>query len=127
MNVYEPENSDVLEWIASASPKEWPASDWDFYVCNGRNDQLILEKANDPNLEHRVFFVHCLYHIVGDYFLWNSSNEKFRKRIDQLMACVDEASSIEVTKWLVETEDLLSAKSEFVQNYWIGFMFFDKL
>ena len=45
MNIYEPDNIDVLNWLENDD--KWPASDWDYYVMNGKNDDLVYNLAND--------------------------------------------------------------------------------
>jgi len=126
MNIYDPNNSDVIEWISSGSSiHQWPESDWDYYVCNGKNDLLILQMAEDAECQHRAFFVHCLYHLVGDYYLWNPSNNELRQRIEDLITKADEGSSEEVRAWAREAKELFSSNQKFIKNYWIGHLFFD--
>ena len=44
-NIYEPDNEDVLFWLAHN--EKWPDPDWDLYVVNGKNDDLVFQLAND--------------------------------------------------------------------------------
>ena len=44
-NIYEPDKEDILFWLAHN--EKWPDPDWDLYVVNGKNDDLVFQLAND--------------------------------------------------------------------------------
>ena len=55
-NIYEPDNEDVLFWLAHN--EKWPDPDWDLYVVNGKNDDLVFQLANDKACPEQEFFLH---------------------------------------------------------------------
>lgn len=82
-NIYEPDNEDVLFWLAHN--EKWPDSDWDLYVVNGKNDDLVFQLANDKACPEQEFFLHCLYYFVGEVYISNDM-KKYRERIDNLFS-----------------------------------------
>lgn len=121
-NIYEPDNKDVLKWINNESFK-WPASDWDYYVMNGKNDELVFNLANDRNCTKRNFFIQCLYYLVGEYFNNKASDPQKKLRIDHLLNMVDVSSSEEVIKWKQRTLSLLTGNLDFNANFWLDHIF----
>ena len=122
MNVYDPSPTDINEWLLTGDWK-WPEQDWDLYVINGHNDELIFQRANDDSGHQHAFFVHCLYHLVGDFVEWNSDNADIRARIDHLLDAVNDSSHSAVIKWKVETQAVLNGGMPFDLRYWINFLF----
>lgn len=118
-NVYEPDNEDILEWI-NAGGGNWPASDWDYYVMNGKNDSLVFQLANDVGCKEQEFFVHSLYYLVGDYFN-SKENPKKLTRINNLLSMVNDESCIEVISWKNKTEKLMNNEIEFDPIFWMNF------
>ncbi len=125
-DVYNPDEDDVQEWLASGKDK-WPTSDWDYYVMDGPNDLLVLQLANDLNCKQRLFFIHCLYYLVGDYFNSTKKDEPKRKRIENLLDQVDAATTPEVTAWRNETLSLLRGSLEFDSIYWLEHFIYGEL
>ncbi|NDJ57146.1 hypothetical protein GWD52_09105 [Enterobacteriaceae bacterium 4M9] len=121
-SVYEPDNEDILEWVNSGQAS-WPASDWDYYVANGKNDELIFKLANDHLCEKRDFFIHALYYLVGNYYNNGSVNKNEGIRIMKLLNQKDEGCSLEVILWKKDVDDLLSGKLTFDKEYWLHHMF----
>lgn len=121
-DIYNPDNVDILTWLNEVTDK-WPASDWDYYVMNGNNDELIFNFANDLNCRKRDFFIHSLYYLVGSYFNESIKNENKRSRISKLINKVNNNTSIEVRKWKQETLDLFCQKVTFNPHYWLNYMF----
>lgn len=121
-DMYTPDNIDILDWINEETDK-WPASDWDYYVMDGSNDELVFNLANDLNCKKRVFFIHSLYYLVGCYFNEFMKNENKRNRIFKLIDMVNSNTSFEVRKWKQETLDLFSQKITFTPYYWFNYMF----
>ena len=120
-NPHDPDNDDILQWLSDGG--SWPEQDWDWYVGNGKNDELILRLANDLTCKERAFFVHALYHIVGDYYEWNSEELTIRNRIDLLISNVSDSSHADVIEWKVMTMQLLAGEIPFVLDDWIHRLF----
>ncbi|WP_146534828.1 hypothetical protein [Rubripirellula reticaptiva] len=127
MNVYDPSPSDVAAWVQLGIPTPWPDQDWDMYVCNGLNDDLILAYANDPSCIQREFFVHCLYQLVGDFTAWSTGNTVLGARIEELLANVDAKSHEDVSKWRDETIALRGGELSFDLNYWVHHLYADQI
>lgn len=106
MNVYEPEPHDVLEWVGSAVAR-WPASDWDYYVMNGKNDELVLSLANSDTPVKGGFFLHCLYYLVGDFVISGRGDVRREQRIRALIDRVDERACADVKRWCTQTQAVL--------------------
>ncbi|EOT8833097.1 hypothetical protein ACNENL_002389 [Escherichia fergusonii] len=121
-DVYEPDNEDIYEWLNSRSYR-WPESDWDYYVLNGKNDLLIFKLANDQDCFQRLFFIHALYYLVGDYYHSGMTDYNKHKRIIKLISKVNDDCCPEIIKWKNETINLLSNKSKFNIEYWLHHMF----
>lgn len=121
-DIYTPDNIEILDWINEETDK-WPASDWDYYVMDGSNDELVFNLANDLNCKKRIFFIHSLYYLVGCYFNESMKNENKKNRIFKLIDMVNSNTSIEVRKWEQETLDLFSQKISFNPYYWLNYMF----
>lgn len=124
MNPYDPEPSDLKEWVnTSPGSNSWPEQDWDLFVINGKNDELLIEYGNNENSPHQKFFIHALYHLVGDYYEWNREDEEILERIKSLLDRIDSDSVEALQKWKKETKLLLSDDLNFDLNYWIDHMF----
>jgi hypothetical protein len=124
INIYDPDPSDVEAWMKqTASENKWPDQDWDFYVINGKNDDLLLKGASDPSCRQRDFFLHALYQLVGDYWEWNRNDDTIRERIDRLAAQVKPTASADILLWKSETQRLLAGEMEFDLYYWTDHMF----
>ena len=123
-NVYEPDQEDIKEWLNEV-PCKWPEASWDYYVMNGKNDELVFNLANDINCKEQDFFIHCLYYFVGDYFNAKKKNKEKLNRINILLGKAEKSTSIGIQKWLKETNKLLQDKMVFDTKYWLHFMFFE--
>lgn len=118
MNIYEPHPRDVVAW-AEAPDSSWPAADWDFYVMNGRNDDLVLSLADSYSCRKRDFFVHCLYYLVGDHLNSANQSKERRTRIDRLLSLVQETSSAEVKEWRDRATRVLTGVDPFQPFEWL--------
>ncbi|HVI43358.1 MAG TPA: hypothetical protein VM802_00745 [Chitinophaga sp.] len=125
-NVYEPNNEDVLAWVNGGTEK-WPASDWDYYVMNGQNDDMVFDLANNHSCARRDFFVHALYYLVGEFYNEGSINSIKHNRINHLLGRVNNESTEEVKKWKSDTMLLLSKNMTLDSTYWLNFMFRDEI
>jgi hypothetical protein len=123
-DIYNPDNEDVLAWLNSSSAK-WPASDWDYYVMNGENDDLVFRLANDIQCRRRDFFVHALYYLVGDYFSTKVIKCDRRTRIDRLISLVDDNSHSDIQKWKARTLDLFAGKIDYNPDFWFDHFCFE--
>ncbi|NDV60655.1 hypothetical protein [Bacteroides sp. 519] len=121
-DIYNPDKIDILAWVNDEADK-WPVSDWDYYVLNGNNDELILNLANEVTCQKRGFFVHSLYYLVGIYFNESIKDENKKSRILKLIGMVSNNTSVEVKRWKQETLDLFSQKTTFDPYYWLNYMF----
>ncbi|MFC5472820.1 hypothetical protein [Paraherbaspirillum soli] len=126
-NVYEPDNNDVLEWVADKGDG-WPAGDWDYYVMNGKNDDLVFELANDLTCPKRDFFLHSLYYLVGDFINERrvnegKINEAKHRRIFRLIDMVDDQSVEDVKEWRDRAVKIFSCDDEFDPHFWMNYMF----
>lgn len=121
-NIYEPTPEEVNVWAFDTSA-EWPASDWDYYVMNGRNDELVFRLANKETCSKKEFFIHCLYYLVGDYFNAEKENIKKLHRIDNLINMVNSNSSDEVKQWKEKTLKLLAQEISFDPNFWFNYIY----
>ena len=122
-NPHDPDNDDIMEWLLGGG--HWPEQDWDWYVGNGRNDQLVLQLANDLTCKKREFFVHALYHIVGDYYEWNREEDVIRNRINGLMVNVSDSSHPDLIEWKAVTARLFAGEIQFTLDDWVNHMFQD--
>lgn len=122
-SIYFPDNEDILNWLQEN--KKWPASDWDYYVINGKNDRLLMELANDTECVERDFFIHTLYLLVGTYKNGETNNNQ-SNRISVLLATVDENSTDEVKEWKRNTIDLFLGDIKFDKNFWLDYLFYGK-
>jgi hypothetical protein len=122
-DVYNPDTEDLLEWLNSGYSK-WPASDWDDYVMNGKNDVMVFNFANDLQCRERDFFVHALYYLIGDY--WNSKNrsEKKRERIDRLISMVATDSHSDIQHWKDRSVKLLAGEMDFDPIFWFNYFIY---
>ncbi len=124
--IYDPDPEDVIEW-AKSELDEWPASDWDYYVMNGKNDNLVFELADNKKHAKFYFFLHSLYYLVGDYFNEKNKNLKKEERINNLLAKVNELSSTHIKEWMMNTQDLFNGKLNFDPEFWLNYMFYDDI
>ena len=120
MNVYEPEHKDVMKWVNSPESR-WPAADWDYYVLNGNNDDLVLDLANRSSCSKQEFFIHCLYYLVGDYVNEGMASTVKRRRIQALLGCVDDEYSEEVLAWRARTQAALDGSERIDPMEWLHF------
>lgn len=122
MNIYEPNNIDIINWLENDD--KWPASDWDYYVMNGNNDDLVYDLANDNNCLQKDFFLHCLYHFIGNAYI-SELIDKYSKRINNLLS--KEPISSDVKLWKDRTISLLSGNLEFDNIFWLDYMFYEDI
>lgn len=122
MNIYEPDNIDVLNWLENDD--KWPASDWDYYVMNGKNDDLVYNLANDNSCMQKDFFLHCLYHFIGEIYI-SDSIDKYCERIDNLLS--KNPTSSDVKLWRDRTISLLSGNLKFDNTFWLDYMFYEDI
>ena len=125
MSVYDPSPDEVEAWVATGKPTPWPEQDWDYYVSEGRNDDVIFKYANDAACPCHDFFEHCLYLIVGDFREWHREDTVRNDRIQRLISRVDSTCSSTVQKWKNETIAMLAGDAEFVLSYWIDHLYYD--
>ena len=118
-NIYEPDNEDVLFWLAHN--EKWPDSDWDLYVVNGKNDDLVFQLANDKACPEQEFFLHCLYYFVGELYISNDM-EKYQERIDNLFN--KKALLPSVVQWKEKAVLLLAGKITFDSEFWLNYLFY---
>lgn len=123
-NVYDPDQEDVIEWL-NEIPRKWPEASWDYYVMNGKNDELVFRLAGDINCNEQDFFIHCLYYLVGDYFNSKQENKEKLRRINILLSKAEKSTSIALQKWVKETNMLFEDRVIFDPKYWLHFMFFE--
>ena len=121
-NIYEPNNEDVLFWLAHN--EKWPDPDWDLYVVNGKNDDLVFQLANDNACPEQEFFLHCLYYIVGEVYISNDM-EKYQERIDNLFN--KKALLPSVVHWKEKAALLLAGKITFDSDFWLNYLFFQDI
>ncbi|MDJ0367975.1 hypothetical protein QMK33_22770 [Hymenobacter sp. H14-R3] len=134
-NMYEPDEEDLLEW--NSHPEDgWPESDWDMYVMDGGNDEIVFRFANDLNCAKRLFFLHCLYYFVGGYYVgkYHSLDERTlvfticnHKRLMKLLGMVNAQSAETVVAWKVKTLKLLAHEINFDSTFWFNYMFLDDI
>ena len=121
-NIYEPNNEDVLFWLAHN--EKWPDPDWDLYVVNGKNDDLVFQLANDNACPEQEFFLHCLYYFVGEVYISNDM-EKYQERIDNLFS--KKALLPSVVQWKEKAALLLAGKITFDSDFWLNYLFFQDI
>ena len=124
MSVYDPYPEEVEAWVADGKPTPWPEQDWDYFVSEGRNDDVIFKYANDAACPFSDFFLHCLYLIVGDFREWHAENTVRKERILRLLSRVDSTCS---STWKNETVAILAGEAEFVLSYWIDHLYYDDI
>ena len=100
------------------------ASDWDSYVMNGENDDLVFLLVNDEVCPEQEFFLHCLYYFIGEVCISNDM-EKYRERIDNLFSKTVLLSSVEL--WKDKTELLLAGKITFDSEFWMDYLFYQDI
>ena len=61
-NIYEPDNEDVLFWLAHN--EKWPDSDWDLYVVNGKNDLMNI-LFFPPLCRQNLFYKKELFSVIS--------------------------------------------------------------
>ena len=120
MNIYEPNEQDIMAWLESKE-RTFPASDWDYYVMNGKNDGLVLQLASDTNCHHRDFFVHCLYFLVWEACRESPTVDEKRARLSSLLEEVGTESHRDVRDWKRRAEDVLSGTVQFDADWWLDF------
>ena len=120
MKIFEPEPQDVLDWVQGSDGK-WPASDWDYYVMNGRNDTVVLALASDMGCTKRWFFVHCLHYLVGDFFNEGATDQRKKERIEALLRGVDDLAAPDVEEWRSKTRAALDGKEKVVPAEWLHY------
>lgn len=121
-DVYDPDEEDVLAWV-SAPNDGWPASDWDYYVMNGKNDDLVFQFANDPSCSKNEFFLHALYYLVGDHYNEKQVNKEKHNRVISLLNKVNDRSEPAVQEWKKLTVSLLAGDLAFDTSFWFHYMF----
>jgi hypothetical protein len=121
-DIYEPDNEDILEWVKDAK-EGWPASDWDYYVMNGKNDELVFNLANDIRCPKSSFFLHSLYYLVGDYYNSGCVDKTKYGRIMNLMNMVNSKSTADIHEWKSSTVNLLSQNMKFDPVFWLNYLF----
>ena len=122
MNIYEPDNIDVLNWLENDD--KWPASDWDYYVMNGKNDDLVYNLANDNSCLQKDFFLHCLHQSIGEIYI-SDSIDKYCERINNLLS--KNPTSSDVKLWRDRTISLLSGNLKFDNTFWLDYMFYEDI
>jgi hypothetical protein len=125
MNLYFPTEDDIRSW-AYGSAKRWPAADWDYYVLDQANDDLVFELANDPNCPNREFFVHALYYLVGSTFNKKEPPADKLSRIERLIGKVGSSSMADVVNWKDKVGQLLRHEIPFDVEMWLHHMFNDQ-
>ena len=121
-NIYEPNNEDVLFWLAHN--EKWPDPDWDLYVVNKKNDDLVFQLANDKACPEQEFFLHCLYYFVGEVYISNDM-EKYQERIDNLFSRTALLPS--VMQWKEKAALLLAGKITFDSDFWLNYLFYQDI
>ena len=121
-NIYEPDNEDILFWLAHN--EKWPDPDWDLYVVNKKNDDLVFQLANDKACPEQEFFLHCLYYFVGEVYISNDM-EKYQERIDNLFSRTALLPS--VMQWKEKAALLLAGKITFDSDFWLNYLFYQDI
>lgn len=112
---WNPTQEEILKW---AQDKEAICEqDWELAIASFENFELMVNLANDINLEKRYFFLSCLYVFVGDIVRGNEEHELTLVK-GLLNAISMDSNSNEITDWKIRSLRLIGHTEEYEYRYW---------
>ncbi|PFK31196.1 hypothetical protein COI93_21115 [Bacillus cereus] len=116
---WNPTTQEIMEW-AYTEHAVFPEQDWDLSVCTITNAaEIILNIASDTNCPNQVFFLHCLYLLVGDA-IRTSGNTYNIESLQNLLQSAENSMNSDILKWVERTQILLSKPETFCYDLWCG-------
>jgi hypothetical protein len=114
LNPYDPTDDELRQWAQSEAFA--PVEDFDLMIADLDRVPLLVELASSPA---RVFFLSCLYLVVGDAV---RTSFQTATRSDVEAALTHAAAIAEddpaIRKWIADSRRLLASPEEFDYEAW---------
>lgn len=121
---WNPTTKEIIEW-AYTEDAIFPEQDWDLSVCNITNvTEMILNIASDTNCPNQVFFLHCLYLLVGDAIRTNGNTYNIES-LQNILQSAANSTNTDILRWVERSQTLLSKPETFCYDLWCdgGFVY----
>ncbi|WP_410982754.1 hypothetical protein [Bacillus cereus] len=121
---WNPTTQEIMEW-AYTEHAVFPEQDWDLSVCTITNAaEIILNIAIDTNCPNQVFFLHCLYLLVGDA-IRTSGNTYNIESLQNILQSAANSTNTDILRWVERSQILLSKPETFCYDLWCdgGFVY----
>jgi hypothetical protein len=124
MNINEPFiffDIDVVAWAyANDGGHCEPMQDWDILLADPRNEDVLLQLASDELCPKRIFFLHCLYILVGDYVRVLHAGVAIPFPIEPLLTRATASNDPIIKTWLEQSRYLIAHPETFDYDLWCG-------
>jgi hypothetical protein len=110
---------DVIAWAyANDGDDCGPGQDWDILLADPRNEDVLLQLASDEHCPKRIFFLHCLYILVGDYVHVLHAGVALPFPIEPLLTQATASSDPMIKTWLERSRYLIAHPETFDYDLW---------
>lgn len=115
---YDPLPEDLRAWAYTHGAIE-PVQDWDLMITDAVRAPRFIEFAGDPKCPNGLFFLKCLYLLVGDAVRTQGLScdlEVIRK----LLASQQYNRNPDIQAWVQRSQKLIQSPERFQYDDWCG-------
>lgn len=113
---WNPTREEIIEWAYSDELE--PEQDWNLAVTEINNASLLLTLASDDNCPKRLYFLFCLYLLVGDDVRTNGGAHGGVEAITLVLNHAEVFPHGDIIKWIERSRQLLAEPNLFVYSDW---------
>ena len=117
-NPTNPMPDDLREWAYTYGAVE-PAQDWDLIITDIVRAPKFIEYASDPKCPNSLYFLKCLYLLVGDAVRSNGLSCDLRE-VQKLLDSQKHNWDPEIQVWVQRSSKLIQEPARFLYDDWCG-------
>ena len=117
-NPSDPSEDDLRTWAFTEGARE-PIQDWDLLITNLPRARLFIQFASDPECPSALFFLRCLYLLVGDAVRTNGRTSN----LQDILTFVNSNAynwDPDIQAWIRRSLVLLKEPGRFRYEDWCG-------
>lgn len=113
---FNPTREEILEWAYDAESYA-PEEDFDLYITDVENADLLLMFVADPTCPKRRFFLSCLYLLVGDT-VRSEGKAHDLAQVERILDVAVVGNNVDVGRWVALSRDLIAHPEKFDYDAW---------
>jgi hypothetical protein len=113
---FNPTQKEIMEWAYEEDVLE-PEQDFDIYITNSENSNLLFDLATDKNCPSKNYFVKCLYLFVGNHIRTKGKSSTVQE-IESILNKGSNSTDNIIQEWIIRTRDILIHPENFSYDLW---------